>query len=66
MNTANPKEYITLPSGGSNNFALHYNLKGHRNQQHWTWFEKVFQYTFPVMTSQLKNEDKGASNSLLT
>ena len=64
MNTANPKEYITLPSGGSSNFAL-YTQKGHRNQQHWTWFEKVFQHTFPIMTKQLKNEDKGSVNIML-
>ena len=43
MNTTNPKEYITLPAGGSNNFGLHYNkTKGYRDEELWTRFEKVF------------------------
>ncbi len=37
MNTTNPKEYVTLPAGGSNNYAFHY-----REQEQWTRFEKVF------------------------
>ena len=42
MNTTNPKEYVTLPAGGSNNFALHYKKEeGHRNEEQWTRFEKV-------------------------
>jgi hypothetical protein len=43
MNTTNPKEYVTLPAGGTNNFALHYNkTKGYRDEELWTRFEKVF------------------------
>ncbi|CAB4013612.1 Transposon Ty3-I Gag-Pol, partial [Paramuricea clavata] len=42
MNTTNPKEYVTLPAGGSNNFALHYNKqKGHQNEEQWSRFEKI-------------------------
>ena len=42
MNTTNPKEYLTLPAGGCNNFALYYNKEaGHRNEEQWTRFEKV-------------------------
>jgi hypothetical protein len=43
MDTTNPKEYVTLPAGGSNNFALQYNkTAGYRNKEQWTYFEKVF------------------------
>jgi hypothetical protein len=42
MHTTNPKEYVTLPAGGSNNFALHYNkTEGYQNEEQWTRFEKV-------------------------
>jgi hypothetical protein len=42
MNTANPKEYVTLPAGGTKNFAFHLNKKeGYRNERQWTRFEKV-------------------------
>jgi hypothetical protein len=42
MHTTNPKEYVTLPAGESNNFALHYNkTEGYQNEEQWTRFEKV-------------------------
>jgi hypothetical protein len=42
MNTANPKEYVTLPAGGTKNFAFYLNTKeGDRNERQWTRFEKV-------------------------
>ena len=39
MNTSNPKEYVTLPAGRSNNYALHYAYL--TNQEQRTDFDKV-------------------------
>jgi hypothetical protein len=42
MNTTNPKEYVTLPAGANNNFALHYKKEASKqNEEQWTRFKKV-------------------------
>ena len=56
MNTSNPKEYVTLPMGGSNNYALHYDkTAGNRKQAQWTWFEKVIYRVTLKMDDDLKS-----------